>query len=143
MPNIAYTLTINQPVEKVFNYITDVANHKAWQAGILDAKVTPDGPVKVGSFYVYTNEVMGRKLETKTQVSAYEPNKKWAFKTTGVPNTVETAYLFEAAGGGTKLSISMDVPSGAYPAAAEGMIMQQMQKSLEEQGNRLKQMIEK
>jgi hypothetical protein len=35
----------------------------------------------------------------------------------------------------------MDVPAGAYPPAAEGMIKQQMQKSLEEQANRVKQMV--
>jgi hypothetical protein len=36
----------------------------------------------------------------------------------------------------------MELTSG-YPAAAEAMIKQQMQKSLEEQGNRIKQMVEK
>jgi hypothetical protein len=35
------------------------------------------------------------------------------------------------------------VPAGAYPAAAEGMIKQQMQKSLEDQGKRIKQTVEK
>jgi len=79
MATLSYSATINQPVEKVFNYVV----------------------------------------------------------------AVETAYLFEAAGNATKLTISMDVPAGAYPAAAEAMIKQQMQKSLEEQGNRIKQMVEK
>lgn len=143
MPALSCSVTINQPVEKVFNYITDVTNHKAWQAGIADAKVEPAGPVGVGSTYVYTTEVMGRKIESKMQVSAFEPNRKWAVKTVGVPNSVETAYLFESDGGGTKMSLAMSVPSGAYPAAAEGMIVQQMRKSLEEQGNRIKQMMEK
>jgi hypothetical protein len=33
--------------------------------------------------------------------------------------------------------------SGGYPAVAEGMVKQQMQKSLEEQGMRIKQIVEK
>ena len=143
MATLSCSVTINQPVEKVFNYVVAVENHKAWQASIVDAKVTPSGPIGVGSIYVYATEVMGRRIESQMQVSAFEQNKKWAVKTTGVPNSVETAYLFEAAGNVTKLMIAMDVPAGAYPAAAEAMIKQQMQKSLEEQGNRIKQMVEK
>lgn len=143
MPAISSTITINQPVEKVFGYVVSVENHKAWQAGILDARVTPEGPVGVGSTYHYTSDVMGRRFESQMQVSAFEQNKKWAVKTVGVPNSVETVYLFEAVGDATQLLLSMDVPAGAYPAPAEAMIKQQMQKSLEEQGNRIKQAVEK
>jgi uncharacterized protein YndB with AHSA1/START domain len=142
MASVSSSTTINQPVDKVFSFITSVENHKAWQAGILDAKVTPAGPVAVGSILHYTTEVMGRRMETQLQVSAYEPNKKWSVKTTGVPRPVETVYLFEGAGATTKLTISMEL-TGGYPAAAEAMVKQQMQKSLDEQGMKIKQMLEK
>ncbi len=142
MANVSSSITINRPVDKVFTYVTSVENHKAWQPGILEAKVTPAGPIAVGSTYHYTTEVMGRKMETQIQVSAFEQNKKWAVKTTGVPRPVETVYLFEAVGGATKLTISMEL-AGGYPAAAEAMVKQQMQKNLDDQGNRIKQMVEK
>ena len=142
MASVSSSVSINQPVDKVFAYVTSVDNHKAWQAGILDAKLTPAGPVAVGSIYHYTTEVMGRKMETQLQVSAYEPNKKWSVKTAGVPRPVETAYLFDGAGNTTKLTISMEL-AGGYPAAAEAMVKQQMQKSLDEQGRRIKQVVEK
>jgi uncharacterized protein YndB with AHSA1/START domain len=142
MASVTSSVTINKPVDKVFSYVTMVENHKAWQAGILDAKLTPPGPVALGSIYHYTTEVMGRHMETQMQVSGYELNKKWAVKTTGVPRPVETVYLFDGAGTGTKLTISMEL-SGGYPAAAEAMVKQQMQKSLDEQGQRIKQMVEK
>ncbi len=142
MASVSSSVTINQPVERVFTYVTSVENHKVWQAGILDAKLTPNGPVAVGSTYHYTTEVMGRRMETQLQVSAFEPNKKWAVKTAGVPRPVETVYAFQGNGGTTTLTISMDL-SGGYPAAAEAMIKQQMQKSLDEQGHRIKQIVEK
>jgi uncharacterized membrane protein len=142
MASVSSNITINQPVGKVFTYVTGVENHKAWQAGILEAKVTPDGPIAVGSTYHYTTQVMGRRMETQLQVSAYEQDKKWSVKTTGVPRPVETVYLFEGVGNTTKLTISMEL-TGGYPAAAEAMVKQQMQKSLDEQGNRIKQMVEK
>ncbi len=142
MASVTSSTTINQPVDKVFAYVTNAENHKAWQAGILDAKLTPPGAPAVGSIYHYTTEVLGRKMETQLQISTLEPNHKWAVKTAGVPRPVETVYLFEPAGTGTKLTISMEL-AGGYPAAAEGMVKQQMQKSLDEQGHRLKQTLEK
>jgi uncharacterized protein YndB with AHSA1/START domain len=141
MASVSSHITINQPVDRVFAYVTSVENHKAWQAGILDARLTPAGAVAVGSIYHYTTEVMGRKMETHLQVSAYEPNKKWAVKTTGVPRPVETVYLFEGVGSTTQLMLSMEL-AGGYPAAAEAMVEQQMQKNLDEQGQRIKRMVE-
>jgi len=142
MASASSSIVINQPVDKVFGYITNVANHTAWQAGILSATITPAGPVAVGSIYHYTTEVMGRKYETQTQVSGFEQNKKWATKTVGVPRPVETVYLFEALGNTTRVTISMDL-TGGYPAAAEGMVKAQMQKSFDEQAQRLKKILEK
>jgi hypothetical protein len=119
-----------------------VENHKAWQSGVVDARITPPGPIGVGSTYHYTSDVMGRHIESQMQVSVFEQDKKWSIKTTGVPRPVETVYLFEPAGIATKLTVSMDL-MGGYPAASEGMIKQQMQKSLDEQGKRVKGFVEK
>ena len=141
MASVASNITINQPVDRVFAYVTGVENHKAWQAGILDAKVSPpDAPIGVGSIYQYTSEVMGRRMETQMQVSAFAPNSMWAITTVGVPTPVTTVYQFQDAGGATNLTISMEL-TGGYPAAAEGAIKAQMQKSLDEQANRIKQMV--
>ena len=142
MAAVSSTVTINQPVEKVFNYITSVDNHKAWQAGILDATLEPKGPPALGSIYHYGSNVMGKRYDTQMQISAFEPNKTWSIKTVGVPRPVETVYKFEGMGSTTKVTISMEL-SGGYPAAAEGAVKQAMQKSLDEQGARIKQFAEK
>jgi len=142
MASVSSVTTINQPVDKVFASVVSTDTQKAWQAGILEAKVTPNGPVTLGSVYHYTTEVMGRRMETQLQVSAFESNKKWGVKTTGVPRPVETVYAFESVGNATQLTISMDL-TGGFPAAAEAMVKQQMKKSLDDQGHRIKQMLEK
>jgi uncharacterized protein YndB with AHSA1/START domain len=142
MTSVSSTVTVNQPVEKVFGYVVNVENHKAWQAGILDATMTPPGPVALGSIYTYTTEVMGKKYASQLQVSALEPNRKWAIKTAGVPRPVETAYVFEPVGATTRLTISMEL-SGGYPAVAEAAVKAQMQKSMDEQTARIKQFAEK
>jgi len=143
MTSVSSSTTINQPVEKVFNLLTQVENQKNMQPGILDVKVTPPGPVAVGSLLHYTSEYAGKKYESAVQVSAYEPNKKWATKTTGVPKPVETVYTFEPAGNGTKMTISTELIPGSYPAMAEPTIKAQWQKTFDESCARIKQMVEK
>jgi uncharacterized protein YndB with AHSA1/START domain len=142
MAAVSSTVTINQPVEKVFNYITNVDNHTAWQAGILDARIEPKGPAALGSTYHYGSNVMGKRYDTQMQISAFEPNKQWSIKTVGIPRPVETVYKFEGHDNTTQVTISMEL-SGGYPAAAEGAVKQAMQKSLDEQAARLKQFAEK
>ena len=143
MPTISYSIVINQPADKIFNYLVDIENQKSAMPGLKASTLTPPGPVALGSIYSFTTEVMGRNYDTKLKVSAFEKNKKWARKTIGLPNSTETGYTFEPAGSGTKVTIEMIVPAGAYPAAAEGAIMQQMQKSLVDQANSLKATLEK
>ena len=143
MTSVSSSTTINAPVEKVFNLLTQVENQKNMQPGILDVKVTPPGQVAVGSLLHYTSEYAGKKYESAVQVSAYEPNKKWATKTTGVPKPVETVYTFEPAGNGTKLTISTELIPGSYPAMAEPTIKAQWQKTFDESCARIKQMAEK
>lgn len=140
MASVSSSVSINQPVDKVFAYVIGAENHKAWQAGILDATVAPDAPIGVGSVYTYTSEVMGRRMQTQLQVSAFAPNSMWAVTTVGVPTPVTTVYQFQDAGGATNLTISMEL-TGGYPPAAEAMVKQQMQKSMDEQATRIKQAV--
>jgi uncharacterized protein YndB with AHSA1/START domain len=142
MTVVSSSTTINAPAAKIFDFLVMPENHKKWQPTLLEVSVTPAGPIAVGSIYHYVTEVMGKKYPSQIQVSAYETNKKWAFKTTGVPNPVETVYTFEEAGSATNVTISMDVPANAYPAAAAPAIMQQMQKSLIDQCASLKKTLE-
>ncbi len=38
MATVSSSITINQPVEKVFAYVIAAENHKAWQTGVLEVK---------------------------------------------------------------------------------------------------------
>jgi uncharacterized protein YndB with AHSA1/START domain len=141
MTTVSSSVTINQPVEKVFDYVINVENHTTWHESLLEASVTPDGPIGEGSTYHYVTDVMGNRMESQMQVTAFEQNKTWSVTTTGVPTPVETVYSFEADGDTTHLTISMEM-SGGYPAAAEAAVKAQMQKTLDEQGQRMKQAVE-
>lgn len=143
MTSVSSSTTINQPVEKVFNFLASADTPKAMQPSILEVKVTPPGPVALGSMFHYTSEYAGKKYESAVQVSAFEPNKKWATKTTGTPKPMETVYALEPAGSGTKLTISTELVPGSYPAMAEPTVKAQWQKTFNESCALIKQMVEK
>jgi uncharacterized membrane protein len=138
MPVVSQKVTIDKPVQNVFDYLTNVDNHPAWQAGIQSAAITPPGAVGLGSVYSYVTEVMGTKYESRMEVSAFEPNRVWQVKVVGMPNAPITTYNFEDAGGVTNMMITMELVGG-YPPAAEGAIVAQTQQTLAEQANRIKQ----
>ncbi len=142
MATMTASATINAPASKIFDFLVNPENHKKWQPTLSEVSVTPPGPIGVGSIYHYVTMVMGNKYPSQIQVSAYEVNKKWGYKTIGVPNSTETLYTFDEAGGGTNMTITMMVPDNAYPAAAAPAIMAQMQKSLIDQCASLKKMLE-
>src|SRR5258708_36592744 len=103
MTSVSSSTTINQPVEKVFGFVSDIESQMKMQPSILAVKVTPPGPVAVGSLLHYTTEYAGKKYESAVQVSAYEPNKKWAPKTT-TPKPMETLHPSQPAVSGTQVA---------------------------------------
>ena len=140
MTTVTSTTLINQSVERVFYYVTSAESHKEWQDGILEVTLLPDGPIGIGSLYQYTSKLRGRPIITQVQVNHYERNLAWGIIT--LPTPVETLYIFEPADDGTSLTITREL-SGDYSPDDEALIIQQVQHALDEQGNRIKELVER
>jgi carbon monoxide dehydrogenase subunit G len=108
MANVETSISISKPVEKVFNFLTDLQNQKALNSSITD--VVFSGKVAVGTRYKIKGTVMGRTFESENEIVAIEPNKKFSVKTLAAPpaSDVTNVYTLEKEGSGTKLSLSMD-----------------------------------
>ena len=109
------SVSISKPVEKVFEYITNLDNQKKLSTYITGVEV--DGPVKLGTKYNIETTSMGHKNVTTNEVVAFEPNKKFGVKTFAAPpaSDVTNTYTLEKDGKGTKLTLQMDavlVPAG-------------------------------
>lgn len=135
MSTIETSVTISKPVEKVFEYITNLDNQKKLSAYITGVEV--DGPVKLGTKYKIETTSMGYKNTTTNEVVAFEPNKKFGVKTFAAPpaSDVTNTYLFEADGNNTKLTLQMDatlVPAGMPNVPGmEDMMKTQMKSGLD------------
>ncbi len=128
MAKIETSISINQPVEQVFAYLTNVQNQKSLNPSITE--VVTDGPVAVGSHYTIKMVVMGRPFESVNEIVALEPNKTFGVKTLAKAPAapVTNTYTLEPEGAGTRLHLSMDA---AVMPGTEGMVVPQLRASLD------------
>jgi carbon monoxide dehydrogenase subunit G len=128
MSAIETSISINQPVEKVFAFLADIQNQKSLSSSITD--VVMDGPLAVGSRYKIKMSVMGRHFESENEIVAIEPNKKFGIKTLAAPpaSPVTNTYTLEPDGSGTKLHLAMDA---VVMPGTEGMVIPQLRAGLD------------
>lgn len=63
---------IERSPDDVFAFISDFENNLTWQAGMVAARFTSDGPLRAGSTYEQVASFLGRRVES-TFTSMVEP----------------------------------------------------------------------
>ena len=129
------SIKISKPVEKVFEFITNLDNQKKLSSYITGVQVSE--PLKVGTKYKIQTTSMGHVNETLNEVVSFEPNKKFGVKTFAAPpaSDVTNTYILEEDGDGTKLIMQMDavlIPPGMpNMPGMEDMMKKQMMAGFE------------
>ncbi len=136
------SITIDRPVEDVFAFTTDIQKLTKWSSVFKSVKRLSDGPVGVGTKDELTVEFVGQKIETTTEVTAYDPPNRYAYKSISGPLPFENTVLFTPAGTGTKVDLILEgEPEGLFKLA--GPVFQPLaRKQLEDQLKTLKKVIE-
>ncbi|MBI3914464.1 MAG: SRPBCC family protein [Chloroflexi bacterium] len=142
MATLTSSITIDKPVEAVWNYFTDLANNMKWRSDLKEIKQTSPGAVGVGTKFSEVSEFMGQKMETPQEITAFDVNKKFGVKSAGGPIPFSGDFTFEPSEGGTKLSVQFEFSPGGIFKLAEGMVVAQAQKQFEGDFARLKQLLE-
>lgn len=73
MVAVSRTFTVDQPVEKVVDYLADFANARDWDPGTLSCVREDTGPLRVGSQWVNTSAFMGRRTVLTYRLETLEP----------------------------------------------------------------------
>jgi len=142
MIKIELSIVVNRPVAEVFAFVIDPANNKKWQEGLVESRLTSPGPVGVGTQITDVRKFLGRDMDSKLEVTAFEPNKTFSEKVVSGPLKFEITQSFESAGDGTKISLVAQGEPGGFFKLAEGMVQKQLQSQLEGDAQRLKKALE-
>lgn len=140
MINIEKSVLINKPVQEVFALVTDGSKAPSWQGGL---EAVEGNASSVGDQYTEVRKFMGREMRSVMQITAFERDRKWAAKVVKGPVPYEVAVLFDPQDGGTKMTTRVEGEPTGFFKVAEGMFKSQLEKSLEEDTNRLKGMMER
>jgi carbon monoxide dehydrogenase subunit G len=119
MTTITQSVTVNRPVEEVWGFIGNFENTTRWSRGVLEARQTSHGPLRIGSTLQTVVKVFGRRRTADYLVTEYEPNRVFAFEVTSGPMTSRARYSVEPAGAGTRLTASGEAEvTGLYKLLA-------------------------
>jgi uncharacterized membrane protein len=108
------SVIIHQPVNTVFDFVTNLNNNAQWQTDILELELTSAGRFELGSTYRCVNRFMGKRIETEGLITQYEPDKACSFRITSGSVSGESSFFFEAVDGATKFTTMADLELGFF-----------------------------
>jgi len=103
---------IYRPLQQVFRFIATPENDFQWQYGTLASTQISNGELGLGTLFRTVNHFMGHRIESVYQITEFEPNKRYGFKTQSGPMDSHTLYTFEAIQGRTKVNICTRISPG-------------------------------
>ena len=140
-----YTIVINQPVEKVFSYMSNPVNLPEWQGPpteIRNLQQTTPGQLREGDRFTTVLQFLGRRYETPTEVSAYEPNRRLSYRGTGDPVFTQMTFIFGVVPGGTRFTHTQEVEPGGFFGLAESLFDIEAKRQLRNDLQTLKDLLE-
>ena len=143
MINLNISTMIYQPIKRVFNFMSAPENDFQWQYGILASARFSEEANAIGTLFRSISHLMGRRIESTFEVTEYEPNKKYSFKSLSGPLNSQTSYSFEIANGSTKITVSTQANVVNFFQVGEAILEKKMKKQLKEDLAMLKDILEK
>ncbi len=139
MIKVESTTVINRSVAEVFAYMSNQENVPEWNSLVLESKA--EGPMRRGTKVHQVAKFLGRKIELTSEVTEYEPNKKFAAKASA-PFPLTITNVFEAAGGGTRVMATAEGEVGGFFKLGEPIVGRIAQKQFQAQLDTLKEILE-
>ena len=103
------SVIITQPVEQVFEFVTNPRNNVKWQTDILELEMTSDNQFGLGATYRCVNRFMGKCIESENVITNYSPGQECCMRITAGALTGELSMFFEVVEDGTKFTASGDL----------------------------------
>lgn len=142
MARVEASVVINRPAEEVSAYLNDIRNAPEWQSGLLEAEQTSEGPVGVGTTFRGVLLFLGRRLEWTSELTEYEPNRKWKEKIAAGRLSLEQSLTFEPVEGGTRVTLVGEGEPRGFFRLADPIVVRMMQRDVEGNLARLKDILE-
>jgi uncharacterized protein YndB with AHSA1/START domain len=117
MATVRVSRDINAPIAEVFDLFTDIERGADRVSGIKKVEMMTFGPLRLGSKWNETREVLGRIDDAQMEITAFEQNKTYTITHHKGGVRIDTTFTFESVPAGTRVSVEFGVnPHGLPPA---------------------------
>jgi len=127
------SITICAPQAHIFDLICTPERLPEWNVSVDDGRrAEPDETVCLGSRAIFRGRVMGKSLESETEVIDYEPPRLFTTRAIRGPR-LTTRFELQAQPDATRVVVDVvgDVPGGALGSRlAEGFLRKELTASL-------------
>src|SRR2546428_4447411 len=137
------SVVVNRPIEEVWAFITDPFNIPRWGGGRLAARVTPAGPIRVGSTIEYRISIFGLERRFSAVFTEVDPPRVAAGSFVGqgfLSGSVRTTL--EATATGTKIVRSGDLKVRGILRLLSPIVAAFMRRQVDTQMRSLKRLLE-
>jgi len=142
MINLTSSAVIHRTVRQVFDFVSIPENDFRWHYGTLAASRLAEGSPSQGTFFRSIGHVLGRRNLSTFEVTEYEPNRKYGFKSLTGPLHSKTSYILKSVSGRTRINISIQASAPNFFQLNEARLRKTMEKQLKEDVARLKDILE-
>jgi uncharacterized protein YndB with AHSA1/START domain len=125
---IETSIQIDRAPEDVYAYATDVDNMTQWLGAVVEAERLTEGPLGVGTRIRAVGKMLGRRMDSLAEVTALEPDARFAFKVASGPLTSHNSYAFESVAGGTKVTDTVEIELGGILGLADPLMGRMMRR---------------
>jgi uncharacterized membrane protein len=141
MIRFEFTIEIGRPPSEVFAFVTDAGRLPEWQSSCSEAAWLDE--VGVGAHVREVRRFLGRRLEIEQEVTAYEPDRRFALKSlAGGPFPLAAEMTFEPADGGTRLTFSGEADPGGFFRLAESLVARTAERQIRGDFETMKDLLE-
>lgn len=96
----SWSVDINAPRDKVFEYVADISRHTEWGMDLTEVD-GPKGPTHEGATYKTAGMLRGKRNESTVFVSEVQPPERLEFEAQDSSGIVGHEFIFEATGDGS------------------------------------------
>jgi carbon monoxide dehydrogenase subunit G len=142
MINFSTTIHIERPQQEIFDFMADPTNDTEWRDSAVSSEWVGEGPAGVGSKLKSVDRLLGRKIESTSEVTVWDPPRQYGQKSIGGPVPFALTVTLDPAGSGTQVTIEGQAEIGGFFKLAEGLAGKQLKKQIETDFAGLKRVLE-
>ncbi len=132
---------IERPVEEVFAFITDAANHPRWDGSSVSMEPDEPGPWHEGLTFREVRRIGPRRMEIRSKVASLVPNERMDIDSLTGPE-FHGHWRFTRDGSATVLRWSAEMAVDGPARLAEKLIARSFRKACDQNFRRLKEILE-